>query len=127
MWYYNYDEGIWIEEGYAEQQEDGTYQGEISHPGTWSLSKPIESTPGIYRGRIIYEDGTPAEDVRVHAIGNKWVACDLSTDKEGIFEIEVIPDSSFQLKAYNYKDKYEAEYDGIIPAIASGEVVEDGM
>jgi hypothetical protein len=127
MWYYDYDQGKWIEEGYAERQEDGTYQGEISHPGTWSLSKPIESTPGIYRGRIIYEDGTPAKDVRVHAIGNKWVACDLSTDKEGIFEIEVIPDSSFQLKAYNYKDKYEAEYDGIIPAIASGEVVEDGM
>jgi hypothetical protein len=127
MWYYNYDEGKWIEEGYAERQEDGTYQGEISHPGTWSLSKPIEQDPGIYRGRIVYEDGTPAEDVRVYAVGDKWKSTDLSTDEEGIFEIEVVPDKSFHLKAYTFKDKYEAEYDGIIPAIASGEVVEDGM
>lgn len=127
MWYYDYDQGIWIEEGYAERQADGTYQGEISHPGTWSLSQPIEEAPGIYRGRIVYEDGTPAEDVRVYAVGDTWKSTDLSTDEEGIFEIEVVPGNSFHLKAYTFRDKYEAEYDGIIPAIASGEVVEDGM
>ncbi|MGB5966188.1 MAG: hypothetical protein WBG65_11775, partial [Sulfurimonadaceae bacterium] len=67
----------------------------------------------------------PVSDVRVHAIGNNWIATDLSTDADGIFEIEVIPDSSFQLAAYNYKDKYEAMYNGTIPAIASGDIVED--
>ncbi len=34
LWYYDYAHGLWIEEGYAELQEDGTYQGEISHSGT---------------------------------------------------------------------------------------------
>ncbi len=127
MWYYNNAQDTWIEAGYAERQENGTYQGEISHPGTWSLSKPLENAPGIYRGRIVYEDGTPAQDIRIYAIGSNWSSSDLSTDEEGIFEIEVVPGNSFQLLAYNYKDKYEAVYNATIPAIASGEIVEDRM
>jgi len=127
MWYYNNAQDTWIEEGYAERQEDGTYQGEISHPGTWSLSKPLEDAPGIYRGRIVYEDGTPAQDVRISAVGSNWSSSDLSTDEDGIFEIEVVPGNSFQLVAYNYKDKYEAVHNATIPAIASGEIVEDRM
>ena len=89
------------------------------------MSQPIEEGVGIYRGRIINEDGTPASDVRVHALGNNWISSDLTTDENGLFEIEVIPGSSFQLVAYNYKDKYSATYSGIISAIASGEIVED--
>ncbi len=127
MWYYNNAQDTWIEAGYAERQENGTYQGEISHPGTWSLSKPLEDAPGIYRGRIVYEDGTPAQDIRISAVGSNWSSSDLSTDEDGIFEIEVVPGSSFQLIAYNYKDKYDAIFNGTIPAIASGEIVEDRM
>ena len=125
LWYYDYDQGLWIEEGYAERQTDGTYRADISHPGTWSLSQPIEEEVGIYRGQIVYTDGTPAQNIRIHAIGKNWSSSDLSTDKDGVFEIEVIPDSSFQLKAYNYKDKYEANYNGTIGAISSGEIVEE--
>ncbi len=125
LWYYDYEQGLWVEEGYAELQEDGSYQGDIPHLGTWSLNRPIEDAPGIYRGRIVYTDGTPAQDIRIHAVGTNWSSSDLSTDSEGIFEIKVIPDSSFQLKAYNYKDKYEAVYNGTIQAIASGEIIED--
>ncbi len=125
LWYYDYAQGFWVEEGHALRQSDGTYQGEISHPGTWSLNKVIENDPGIYRGRIVHEDGTPAKDVRVHAIGDNWIASDLSTDADGKFEIKVIPDSSFTLKAYHYKDKYEAVYTGgSISGIASGDIVE---
>jgi hypothetical protein len=125
LWYYDYEQGLWFEEGYAELQADGTYRGDISHLGTWSLNRPIENAPGTYRGRIVFEDGTPAKDVRIYAIGANWIGTDLSTDSDGTFEIEVIPDSNFQLKAYNYKDKYEAVYAGTIQAITSGEIVED--
>jgi hypothetical protein len=34
LWYYDYKQGLWFEEGYAELQADGTYKGEISHLGT---------------------------------------------------------------------------------------------
>ena len=124
LWYYDYDQGLWVEEGYAELQEDGTYKGDISHLGTWSLNKPLEDEAGIYRGRIINEDGSPMSDVRVHAVGENWIGSDLSTDEDGMFEIKVIPGSSFQLKAYDYKNKYSAAYNATIAAIASGDVIE---
>ena len=63
-------------------------------------------------------------DVRVHAVGENWVSSDLTTDEDGMFEINVIPGSSFQLKAYDYKNKYGANYNGIIAEIASGDIVE---
>lgn len=125
LWYYDYAQGLWIEEGYAELQADGSYRGEISHPGTWSLSQPIETEPGIYRGRILSQDGTPMSDVRLYAIGDNWMSSDLSTDQDGVFEIEVNPGSSFKLSAYNYKNKYGANYNGTIPAIASGDIVDN--
>ncbi len=125
LWYYDYDQGLWIEEGYAERQSDGTYLADISHPGTWSLSQPIEEEVGIYRGHIVNEDGSPMSNVRLHAAGDNWISSDLTTDEDGMFEIEVIPGSSFQLKAYDYKNKFGANYNGTISAIASGDIVEE--
>ncbi len=125
LWYYDYEQGLWFEEGYAQLQEDGSYKGEVSHFGTWSINRPLEDEAGIYRGRIINEDGSPMSDVRVHAVGENWISSDLTTDENGIFEIEVIPDSSFQLKAYDYKNRYGADYNSTIAAVASGDVVED--
>jgi len=125
LWYYDYAQGIWFEEGYAQLQDDGSYKGEISHLGTWSLNRPLEEEAGIYRGRIVNTDGSPISDVRLQAIGENWISSDLSTDEDGVFEIEVIPGKSFKLSAYNYKDKYKASYNNTIPAIASGNIVED--
>ena len=125
LWNYDYDQGRWFEEGYAQLQEDGSYKGEISHLGTWSLNKVLEDESGIYRGRIIDKDGSPMSDVRLYATGDNWVSSDLTTDEDGVFEIEVIPGKSFQLAAYNYKDKYKASYSNKIAAITSGEIVEN--
>jgi hypothetical protein len=127
LWYYDYEQGIWFEEGYAQLQDDGSYKGEVSHLGTWSINKPLENDPGIYRARIVYADGTPAKNVRIKAIGKNWISQDLSTDEEGVFEINVIPDSSFMLTAYDYKNKYGAKYSSTLPAVASGDVVETRM
>ena len=121
LWYYDYAQGVWIEEGYA-TLADGKYEGTVSHPGTWSLSQPIEDASGIYTDRIVYPDGTPVKDLRVHAIGKNWIRSDLSTDENGKFEIEVIPGEDFKLKAYHYEDKYDAEFNGIISAVTSGEI-----
>ena len=125
LWYYDYNQGLWFEEGYAELQDDGSYKGEISHLGTWSVNRILEDAPGIYRGRILYTDGTPAQNIRVNATGNNWSSSDLSTDEDGMFEIKVIPGSSFKLRAYDYKNKYGVNNNGIITAIASGDIVAD--
>ncbi len=125
LWYYDYAQGIWIEEGYATRLPDGKYEGSVSHPGTWSLSQPIEDAPGIYTDRIVYPDGTPVKNLRVHAVGKNWIRTDLSTDENGVLEIEVIPGKEFGLRVYHYGDKYGATFNGIIPAIASGEIVDN--
>lgn len=125
LWYYDYSQGTWIEEGYAELQSDGTYQGNISHAGTWSLNMPVETSPGTYRGRIVYSDGITVKDARVALIGPNWTRSDLSTDADGLFEVTVVPGDDFKIVAYNYKWKYEAAHANILPAVASGEIVED--
>jgi len=125
LWYYDYNRGVWVEEGYAVRQEDGTYKGMVSHAGMWSVNLPFEEAPGVYRAHMIYENGNPVKDARVSAIGSNWIQSDLSTDNDGVFEIKVIPDQEFGLSAYNYRYRYEAVYNDKISAIASGEVVED--
>ncbi|WP_345974730.1 hypothetical protein [Sulfurimonas sp. HSL3-7] len=125
LWYYDYSQGTWIEEGYAELQSDGTYVGSISHVGTWSLNMPLETSPGTYRGRIVYSDGVTVKDARVALIGPNWMRSDLSTDADGLFEVTVVPGDDFQIVAYNYKWKYEAAHANVLPAVASGEIVED--
>jgi len=125
IWYYDYSKGEWIEEGYAVRQQDGTYKGAVSRTGTWSINMPLEEAPGIYRAHVIYESGNPVKDARVEAVGPNWIQSDLTTDAEGLFEIKVIPDEDFGLRAYNYKWKYGAVYNGRIEAIESGDIVED--
>ena len=123
LWYYDYVQGVWIEEGYATHLADGKYEGTVSRPGTWSLCQPIEDAAGIYTDRILYPDGTPVKSLRVHAVGKNWIRSDLSTDENGEFELKVIPGEEFELTAYHYEDKYIAKFDGIIPAISSGEIL----
>ncbi|GIU00461.1 hypothetical protein TSL6_09670 [Sulfurovum sp. TSL6] len=125
LWYYDYAQGMWIEEGYATRLADGTYEGTVSHPGTWSLNQPIEEASGIYTDRILYPDGTPVKNLRVHAVGDNWISTDLSTDENGMFEIEVIPGHAFTLESYHYTDKYSAAYNGLIAAVAPGEIVDN--
>ncbi len=127
LWYYDYSEGIWIEEGVALRQDNGTYRGLVSHIGTWSLSQPVTEAPGIYRGRIIYRNGNPVKDARVYATGSNWVSMDVTTDENGIFELEVVPGEDFTIYAYNYKWKYGAGYNGTIRGVASGEIIEDRL
>lgn len=123
LWYYDYEQGIWIEEGYATRLENGKYEGTVSHPGTWSLSQPVEDALGIYTDRILYPDGTPVKNMRVHAIGKNWISTDLSTDEYGIFEIEVIPNEEFALEAYHYRDGYSAKFSDTIEAVSPGDIV----
>jgi len=125
LWYYDYDKGIWIEEGYATRQDDGSYVGEISHLGAWSLNAPVVEAPGRYIGRITYEDGTPARGIRILAMGENWIQGDLTTDSEGKFEIKVVPNSDFTIRAYDFVKKFEAVFKEVIPGIGSGETFED--
>lgn len=125
LWYYNYDIGLWIEEGVATRQADGSYSAQISHSGTWSLATASVVQPGVYRATLLYDNGNPVKDARVSALGSNWIQTDLSTDTNGVFEINVIPGEAFTLSSYNYKWKWAADTTTVISPIASGEINED--
>jgi len=123
LWYYNEDKGIWIEKGTALRNEDGTYVCEISHTGTWSISKPVETAMGVYRGQIVDEDKNPMPNVRIKAKGENWISEDLTTDENGEFEVLVVPNEQFNLSAYNYEEKFGAEFTDTLRGISSGDTV----
>jgi len=125
LWYYNYDRGIWIEKGFAHRDDNGNYICEITQAGAWSLSKPIETEMGIYKGYIVDENENPITNVRIKATGKNWVNQDLTTDENGVFKIYVVPNQTFTLSAYDYKEQYGAYFPGTISKIASGAVVEE--
>ena len=126
LWYYSEDKGIWIEKGTAQRNEDGTYVCEITQTGTWSISKPVESPMGVYKGKIVDEDENPMPNVRIKAKGQNWVSEDLTTDENGEFELLVVPNQQFNLSAYNYEKKFGAEYTDTLRGISSGDtVIED--
>jgi len=125
LWYYNYDRGIWIEDGFAQKDENGNFICEISHTGTWSLSKPIETEMGMYVGRIVDANENPISHVRVKAEGQNWMNEDLTTDENGEFKLYVVPNKTFRLSAYDYKEKFGAKYTDTMHAISAGEVVEE--
>ncbi len=123
LWYYDYDRAVWVEKGMAQRDEEGIYHGQISHAGTWSLSKPVESEMGIYQGRIVNENDQPMTNVRIKAKGKNWVTQDLSTDENGAFSVYVVPNEKFSLSAYDYNEGYGANFPVMLSAIQSGDVV----
>ena len=125
LFFYDEQQGIWTEKGEAQRQADGSYASQVSRVGSWSLSKAVRVPPGIYKGRIVYENKEPAQDIRVFAVGKNWLAEALSTDSDGRFELHVVPDAEFKLEAYDCTKKYAAAYADPIPGIASGEIVDD--
>jgi len=125
LWYYNEDKGIWIEKGYAQRTENGKYSCEIPHTGVWSINKPIETEMGLYKGKIIDADENPLSNVRIQAKGKNWVTQDLTTDENGAFEVYVVPNEKFTLSAYDYKEKFGAEFPYQLESIAPGHIVEE--
>lgn len=125
LWYYNYDQGIWIEKGSAKRDPNGDYICEIPHVGTWSLNKPVETEMGRYKGNIVDENDQAITNVRIEARGKNWISKDVTTDENGEFEVQVVPNQKFSLSAYNYKEKYGAQFPEQLSAISAGDVVEE--
>ena len=91
--------------------------------GTSSIATEDDYTDyTIYTDRIIDTDDKAVTNLRVDAIGDNWIRTDLTTDKNGEFEIEVIPGEEFTLQVYHYDENYNAKYSGKISIDAAGEI-----
>jgi len=80
---------------------------------------------GNFSGTIQFEDGTPCSGCAVKLVGEDWLVRG-NCDKEGNFNIWVVPDKAFNLRAYHYD--YGPEWAVYIPAVSGipeGETVNE--
>ena len=61
LWYFDQSKGYWIKEGEAKQHQ-GVYKAEVKHFTWWNCDIPLDK-PICLKGRILYDDGTPASNV----------------------------------------------------------------
>ena len=53
LWYYDEDKMIWVKDGSATRQEDGSYRGEVSHFTLWNLDVPINGYKALVEGCVV--------------------------------------------------------------------------
>lgn len=126
LWKFNEKELIWKYYGLAQKDKDGLFTAEVDELGLYSVNKEFEEEAGLYVGRIIYEDGSPAKDLRVYLTGENWINYTLTTNDLGEFEILVKANTQYSIYAYTYRDDYIAEYSGpYLKIIEAGGVNDD--
>ncbi len=112
LWKFNEIDFTWRSYGLAEKNTDGSFTAEVDDLGIYSINKQFEEESGLYIGRIVYKDGTPAKDLRVYLTGRNWINYSLTTDDLGEFQIPVKANTQFSIYAFTYRDDYKAEYEG---------------
>jgi hypothetical protein len=86
-------------------------------------TEDVYSDYTIYTDRIIDTDEKAVPNLRVDAISDNWIRTDISTNENGEFEIEVIPEEEFTLQVYDYDKKTYATYSGKITVDAAGDII----
>lgn len=97
LWYYDYGQGQWIEEGTAKLQ-GGKYVGEVSHFTPWNVDVPIETS--IIKGRVVNSEGSPISSSLIYSKSiTGWSATSYS-DKDGNFNLRVGSNRQFEVQAF---------------------------
>lgn len=53
LWYYDEEQTIWVKDGIAIRQADGSYKGEVSHFTLWNLDIPVNKYDAFIEGCVI--------------------------------------------------------------------------
>lgn len=82
IWYFDNDKKLWIEEGAAQLQGE-IYVTEVSHFSFWNCDAPF---PLVHVcGSVFYDNGAPAENIKISvSVENLGSSCGY-TDSEGKF------------------------------------------
>ncbi len=82
LWWFDEVKGLWIEEGSA-VLENGFYKGQVSHFSFWNCDVPY---PLVHVcGQVLYDDGSPAAQVKVYVKVDGLRSAAGSTDEDGVF------------------------------------------
>lgn len=120
LWYYDEAKRIWVREGAATLQEDGTYQGTVKHFTLWNADIPYLVSQGTrLKGCAKDADGKPAAYVSATIRGSGLQLRGL-TDADGAFEAYV--PSGITLRVGYYAGGKLEGVEVEVPPLTPGEV-----
>jgi hypothetical protein len=114
MWYYDKVRAIWVREGTATRQTDGSYVGQVSHFTPWNIDYPVDRAT-LLKGCVVGADGKPATFIYSTLVGPGFRASGV-TDAQGQFEAYVPNGINLKLSA-----EYETEVVLNVPPLSAGE------
>lgn len=116
LWYYDEDKMIWVKDGSATRQDDGSYRGEVNHFTLWNLDIPVGEYNALVEGCVI-DSITKApftNDFYANITGRGFDNAG-SAGTDGKFSIEVPINTPLTLSSASDTASFEAV---IIPALA---------
>ncbi len=87
LWHYDEAKKIWIEDGVAKKQADGSYKGEVNHFTLWNLDIPIKGDRALLKGCFEDQKGKRLTDIYSEIVTTGW--SNRGGTSDGIFEVYV--------------------------------------
>ena len=118
LWYYDEEQTIWVKEGVATRQTDGSYKGQVSHFTLWNLDIPIGEYYALLKGCVIDANTKKPyvkDDFAGQITGRGSFFSAGGADSEGKFSIKVPFNTPLTLSSHPYSVTFNAIQ---IPALA---------
>jgi|25_taG_2_1085351.scaffolds.fasta_scaffold01339_3 hypothetical protein len=116
LWYYDEEKLIWVKDGAATRQADGSYQSEVSHFTLWNVDIPVSEYPATIKGCVIDKvTQQPFTDNFYAFVQGRGYINGGTADSEGKFDIQV----PFNTPLLFYPHRLSVNFDRVeIPALA---------
>lgn len=118
LWYYDEEKTIWVKDGVATRQPDGSYKGQVSHFTLWNLDIPLNEYYALLEGCVIdAKTKKPyiTKDFSGQIVGRGGFFSTGYADDDGKFSIKVPFNTPLTLSSYLYSAKFNTIQ---IPALA---------
>lgn len=117
LWYYDEEKTIWVKDGVATRQPDGSYKGQVSHFTLWNLDIPLNEYYAVLTGCMIDSKTKKpyVKDYFAAIKGRGSFSNSGGTDNDGKFSIRVPFNTPLTLFSYSYSVGFSTIQ---IPALA---------
>lgn len=118
LWYYDEEKTVWVKDGVATRQADGSYQGRVTHFTLWNLDIPLNDYYALLEGCVIdakTKQPYIKDDFGGQVRGRGGFFNAGGADSAGKFSIKVPFNTPLTLSPYIYSAKFNAIQ---IPALA---------
>lgn len=116
LWYYDEAKMIWVKDGSAIRQADGSYRGDVSHFTLWNLDIPVSDYRALVEACVIDANTkAPFTDYFYANVKGRGFSNSGSSGRDGKFSFEVPINTPLILSSASDTSSFEAV---TIPALA---------